>query len=780
MSATAGAFNIRSARPTAEWEGYFDGEFGNNQTGTVRGAIGGPITDTLGIRVAGKYEDSEGFMKDIVSGLKVGEYEDIGGRVTLQWTPTDNFTAVYKAEVAGIEKFPEARHICLTAGSLIFGRNDPTRASDEGNERSVLAEPPKGEGFTQPVDIDANCFGSNKGISSGGPWFQPPFNIHEENMDTGAIDAIEATDAWNKLLWEQTGGKAGSPFGNKGIEKMDNFNSTLDLSYVFDNGIEINSLSGFSGFKRLNVRDNSDSPFLMNFQDRVELFDQWSTELRVTSPTGGMIEWMVGLFWQDTDYDITSNSSRPNSRRALRYNDKIWEDQEWKSVFATVTFNFLDDRASIDLGGRYVDLDKAGEIFGVAGQWIFDEMPCLGDTDLDHQGLGDSNPATCTPDPAGIQIAAADAAFVLDGADVNNLWIMDYNASRVTPTNWRSPQRAAVGMFVFPNRTVNTLGGVRDGRALRRDPFVTGRVEDGVECCNFDSTEFDPQITLRYRLGNDHSVFARWAEAFKAGGFDTGTTTINRTVDDFRFESESAETYEVGSKGSLWDGRARYDVTLFWTKFNDFQITVPTGNVDDPFLNANAGGQRVRGAEFSFQVAVSDQLTASLAGAWMDGTMTFFPAGGCTNTEARTAPESGCILDDPGDPDEGGTIDRSGETSPKTPDYKFVLGVDYWMPLFNDYKLVSTFKGYISDGYLTDVNGFDPIVKFNKHEDINYTLGFGDMEDTWQFSIWGRNLLGARPTFNEEFDVIPNGLTTGSMSPNYFKTYGVKFRYNFR
>jgi outer membrane receptor protein involved in Fe transport len=781
MSATAGAFNIQSRRPTDTWEGYIDTEFGNRKKGTFEAAIGGPISDTWGIRFAGKYSTSEGFMKSVITDRPVGDYEDLGGRVIIEWKPTDNFQAALKLEATAIDKFPEARHVCLTEGSLIFRRQNPNRFSEHGDDRSIHAPAPKGEGFNQTVSTDSNCFGSNKGISPGGPWFAAPFRLHEENSETGSLDIRNTMDAWNKQLWEQTDGKAGSPYGITGIEEIHNEEAYLDLGYTMDNGIQVNSLTGYSGFKRLNVRDNSDSPFYHNQQDRVEIFDQISSELRFTSPSGGTIEWMAGLFWQKTGYNITANHASAVVRRGLRYNDHIREDQEWRSAFASVTFNFLDDRASIDLGGRYVDLNKSGAVAGVAGQFLFDSMPCKGDRALDHLGLGNADPATCTPDPNRMKVAAADAAIVLPGADNSNLWMLDYNSStgRDTPTNWRSPTTQAVGIFIYPNRATNTLDGPRRGKGLRREPFRDGRVEDGVGCCDFGSKEFDPQITLRYRINDQHSLFGRWAQAFKAGGFDTGVTTINKTVDDFRFDAENAETYEFGSKGNLFDGSARYDITFFQTDFNDFQITVPTGDVNDPFLNANAGKQRVKGIEIGYTHALSDRLTMGLAGAYMDGVMKIFPAGGCTNQEAQTAPGSGCILDTPGDPDDGGSIDRSGEKSPKTPDYKLVLSLDYWMPI-GSLKAMWNFKGYVSDGYLTDINGFSKTVMFNKHEDINTSFSIGDQEDTWTMSVWGRNLLEARQSYNKEFNTLPDGLIGASMSPNNFMSYGVKFRYNWQ
>ncbi|NNE37994.1 MAG: TonB-dependent receptor, partial [Gammaproteobacteria bacterium] len=787
MSATAGAFNIQSARPTDTWEGYIDAEYGNNAKGVIETAIGGPITDTLGIRVAGKYETDEGFMNSVIEGLpKIGRYEQLGGRIILEWNPTDNFVARAKLEGSTYDKFPEAQHVCLTDGPLIYGRNDATRAGDEGNERAVFAEPPRGEGFNQALDIDGNCFGSNKGISSGGPFFAPPLNIREENSATGAIDAREALGEFNKVLWEQSNGRWGSPRGTEGFDKTDSYTGYLDMTYTFDSGIEINSLSGFSSYERVNTRDNSASPFLMNYQNRVEIFDQLSSELRITSPTGGTIEWMAGFFVQATDYDISSNSTRPNVRRGIRSNDLVFEDQLWKTVFAQVTFNFLDDRASIDLGGRYTDLNKTGAHAGVAGQWVFDSMPCESDstgnsrtavTDEDEGG-GNFDPATCAPHPSAFEVTGNDAVlFTLPGADTDNLWILDYNGSGVrnTPPNWRSPRTHAIGALIYPNRTVNTLGGPENGEDLRREPWTPdGTRFDPDGDGRFNSNEFDPTVTLRYRVGGDHTVYARWAEAFKAGGFDTGTTTINSINDGFGFAPESARTYELGAKGTLWDGRGRYDIGLFDTKFFDLQTTVATGNEEDPFLNTNAGIQRVRGLEFNFNFAATEQLTVSLAGAFMDGEFIEF-GGNCTLEEELNNANNDCNLVD-GD----FFIDRAGEETAKTPDWKFVLSLDYWMPIGDNFKLTSNFKGYASDGYITDVNAFTKDEKWESHEDFNLTVGLSDVNDTWEIAGFVRNALGAKPTYNPEFDVIPNGLLNADMSPSYFRTYGVNVRYNFQ
>ena len=56
QNATAGALNIRSRRPGEEWQGKAIAEMGNMGRQSIEGAVGGPVTDTFGIRLAGKYD----------------------------------------------------------------------------------------------------------------------------------------------------------------------------------------------------------------------------------------------------------------------------------------------------------------------------------------------------------------------------------------------------------------------------------------------------------------------------------------------------------------------------------------------------------------------------------------------------------------------------------------------------------------------------------------------------------------------------------------------------
>ena len=265
----------------------------------------------------------------------------------------------------------------------------------------------------------------------------------------------------------------------------------------------------------------------------------------------------------------------------------------------------------------------------------------------------------------------------------------------------------------------------------------------------FTASEVNPQITLRYRPFDNTSYYFRYAESFKIGGFDTGQTSVPRSLDALTFDSEDAETFELGVKGTAWDGRFGFDATLFELEFPNLQTTTISSDPTQTSESINAG-QRVRGLEFNFRLAASENLLLTLAGAFMDGEMTEFPGAGCTDAEIAQAisdANAPCKIFDgatlqvpPIDPlealDDFDTfIDRTGSPAPRTPEWKFVLTADYRVPVWGQYELAVTAKGYASDGYILDVESFTQVVKYNDHEDLNLTVGLGDIGGRSRSSI---------------------------------------------
>jgi outer membrane receptor protein involved in Fe transport len=764
QSASAGAFNIRSKGPTPEWEGDMNIGLANNGSMEGKFGAGGPLTDTFGVRLALTHEESDGYLVNAVTQGKYPRYFYQGARLTTLWEPVNNLQVLAKLEGAKLRNGSEAVQGCLTEGTMVHGRNGPFNASTgafinppispitgtpEGRDQAVWADPPKGVGMDIPhLPIPTECFKGNVALSAEGPYFKPPDNITEQENNRGFLDVRKAAEGFTST--ENVDGLGIAGLDSRGIlgkDITDTWAGNLNLIYALDNGIEANWLTGYNYYYRVNVRDNRYTPFFTNYQGREENFHQWSSELRFTSASGGTIEWMGGLSWQWTEKDNYSSSLRPNVRRGQRFN-YLWEDVTWLNAFATVTFNFMDDRASLDVGARASKINKEVYVTGYGSNWVYDVQP------------------VSLPASQYYQISAADARIFDPTADLTNLWTTNYNGTRNTPVEWYPSRAAAVGLAA---------------------PDFTARLCNETVACapvteEFSDTFIDPTVTLRYRVNGDHSLFARYAQASKAAGYDTGQTSIPEDIDEMRFEAETGRTFEVGSKGNFWDGRARYDFTLFRTDFIDLQLSglAPLSDADSTSISLNAGKQRVQGLEFAVQAAVTENLRLGLSGALMDGKMVEFNGSGCNQTELFNTLLN---LNVPGvlpcDVANGEITDRSGTQAPRTPDWKFVGDIRYWLPVFDNYEFVFIGKGYVSDGFVTDRSGFASIVKFNRHGDANLQLQFGPQDNKWKVSTYANNIFQARQSYNPEFDLAPNGLTVVEVNKSYYMSYGMRFGYSF-
>ena len=207
--------------------------------------------------------------------------------------------------------------------------------------------------------------------------------------------------------------------------------------------------------------------------------------------------------------------------------------------------------------------------------------------------------------------------------------------------------------------------------------------------------------------------------------------------------------------------------------------------IDDPYASINAGERVSQGVEVSIDMAVTEQLTLGLSGAILDSVMTDFPGAGCTQVEFLNAVTGPCLtaeesIAEIGDNSLQGTIDRSGEDGPYAPTWSMVVDLDYWVPVFDSYKLTFNAKGYLSDGYFTNSRNFSKALTYNTHGDMSLAGGFADVNDVWELSFWLRNILEPNVKWNADQDPLNNGTVAYPASPGDFMTYGLKFTYNYQ
>ena len=89
---TGGAVLLVPKKPTNSFEGYVQGKFGNYDNKELEGAINVPIVDDkVLLRVAGAYQDRDGYTHDVIWNTDRDNMHWYSGRIGLTLKPTENF-----------------------------------------------------------------------------------------------------------------------------------------------------------------------------------------------------------------------------------------------------------------------------------------------------------------------------------------------------------------------------------------------------------------------------------------------------------------------------------------------------------------------------------------------------------------------------------------------------------------------------------------------------------------------------------------------------------------
>tara|TARA_B100000378_G_scaffold261667_1_gene243203 strand:- start:1211 stop:3535 length:2325 start_codon:yes stop_codon:yes gene_type:complete len=158
----AGVISLKSAGPSASWQGYAKAgyEFRANER-FLEAAVGGPVTDNLGVRVAVRGSDMDGWLRNtagplanpIEPGLSLPGYSNnkitpaarsLAGRATLEWRPTDNFSATARLLYSDYhDNDPNGQQQVVSCGGRAhpstLGFQDPYADCKPDNRRSFGA-----------------------------------------------------------------------------------------------------------------------------------------------------------------------------------------------------------------------------------------------------------------------------------------------------------------------------------------------------------------------------------------------------------------------------------------------------------------------------------------------------------------------------------------------------------------------------------------------------------------------------------------------------------------
>lgn len=133
-----------------------------------------------------------------------------------------------------------------------------------------------------------------------------------------------------------------------------------------------------------------------------------------------------------------------------------------------------------------------------------------------------------------------------------------------------------------------------------------------------NSASFDaitPTYALAYRVNEDINVYARLAQGFQSGGFSAEAGDPSYLAEPY--DPQESKTYELGSKASLWDGRAQVNGAIFLNEITDMLIPQLVPGSTSSYWT-NAGKATNRGLELEVVVIPLEDWRVQVGYSWLD------------------------------------------------------------------------------------------------------------------------------------------------------------------
>lgn len=257
---------------------------------------------------------------------------------------------------------------------------------------------------------------------------------------------------------------------------------------------------------------------------------------------------------------------------------------------------------------------------------------------------------------------------------------------------------------------------------------------------------FTYSVAPRFELSDNASIYARVAKGFRPGG--PNILPPGAPPEAATYESDSVINYEVGLKGESADNVFNYEVAAFHIDWDNIQLLATQDGFN---FNANGGGAKVDGVEFTLATRPVVGLNLSVNGAY-------------TNARLTTDTEIGGL---------------EGDRLPFSPKFSASLNADYSWPLADgmdahiggSLRHLSSQSGGFDEDFRTEFGRQRRIPAYNVI-DLNAGVDFG----RFNLEVYVRNLgnsAGRTSTTGVDvfggFPLFPNGaIGTGVIRPRTF------------
>lgn len=265
----------------------------------------------------------------------------------------------------------------------------------------------------------------------------------------------------------------------------------------------------------------------------------------------------------------------------------------------------------------------------------------------------------------------------------------------------------------FRHVRVNTIGNGGPGIAVVPFPAPGGSATNST-----DETDLSGKAGLQFDLSEDTMTYVTYAQGYKGPAFNV---FFNMSANDAQpIAAETADSYEIGLKTTLFDRRLSLNAAAFYAKYDNFQANsfrVISGSVVTSLTNA--GSVETSGVELEFIARPTDDLTLS---------------GGIAYADAQIE-EFACP---PGSPPTCSS--RKGERLPLAPELKLsFVGEYFWRLGTLPFDLFANTQYSWQDEQFSSLGAF-PAERIDAYGVWNAGIGVSDKDDRYRLTFVARNI----------------------------------------
>lgn len=263
----------------------------------------------------------------------------------------------------------------------------------------------------------------------------------------------------------------------------------------------------------------------------------------------------------------------------------------------------------------------------------------------------------------------------------------------------------------------DVTGGIRYDYEHRKG-FVNGTYQPDGAPAAFTTTPdqtatasfkaFSPKVSIAYRPAENNTLFASYSRGFRSGGLTQLEDSPSPPL--IAYKPEYSNNYEIGSKNTFWDKKARLNLTAFYTLLTDAQVPSLNPATGLTYIQ-NAGKMNSKGVELEF-------AATPIKGLEFDYNFGY--------THARYTQ---------------GVSNTNGNHQIFTPDVTSMLALQYTHELGGkqDFKLVSRGEWkYLGDQYFD----LDNAIKQNAYHLFNARVGV--TSKCFDVFFWANNIFNKR------------------------------------